>query len=125
MQHIYDSSSPFSSFLFFFFWAEVIKLLVTETNWYYHHYLDTPDDGLSPVSDVTEYEMFLFTAVTVQLGHCIQNWQMEYCTTMDHFYTPFYSNMIKWDRFLHIPSFLHFSVNRTETDKVDKIYDTS
>jgi hypothetical protein len=46
---------------------------VVETNWHYHHYLETPDDGLSPVSDMTEYQIFLFTAVTIQMGHCIQN----------------------------------------------------
>jgi hypothetical protein len=34
----------------------------------------------------------------------------------DQFYTPFYRNIIKWDRFPH------FSDNRNETDKKDENY---
>jgi hypothetical protein len=56
--HINDSSSPLSVFLLYF--AEIITLLVVETNRYYQCYLDSLDDGPSPVPDVTEAEMFSF-----------------------------------------------------------------
>jgi hypothetical protein len=68
--------------------TEVITMLVVKPNQQYHHYLDTPDDGPSPVSNTTEYEIFLFMALTIQ------------------FYKPFHSNMIKRDRFIHILCFL-------------------
>ena len=47
--HINDSSSPLSVFLLYF--AEIITLLVVETNRYYHDYLDRLDDGPSPDPD--------------------------------------------------------------------------
>jgi hypothetical protein len=67
--HINDSSSPLSVFLLYF--AEIITLLVMETNRYYHCYLDSFDDGPSPVPEVTDAEMFVFLAITIQMGHCI------------------------------------------------------
>src|SRR5215510_7965629 len=55
--HINDGSSPLSVFLLYF--AEIITLLVVETNRYYHDYIDGLDDGPSPDPDVTEAEMFV------------------------------------------------------------------
>ena len=54
--HINDGSSPLSVFLLYF--AEIITLLVVESNRYYHDYTDRLDDGPSPESDVSEAEMF-------------------------------------------------------------------
>jgi len=67
--HSNDSSSPLSVFLLYF--AEIITLLVVETNRYYHDHLDRCDEGPSPQPDVTEAEMLVFLAVTIQMGHCI------------------------------------------------------
>ena len=44
--HINDGSSPLTVFLLHF--AEIITLLVVETNRYYHDYIDRLDDGPSP-----------------------------------------------------------------------------
>ena len=44
--HLNDSSSPLSVFLLYF--AEIITLLVVETNRYYHDHLDRLDEGPSP-----------------------------------------------------------------------------
>jgi hypothetical protein len=81
-----DCSSPLSIFLLFF--AEVITLLVAETDQYYHHCLDTLDSGPSPVPDVTEHEMYLFLAITIQVGHCIRDQLRDCWATMEQFYTP-------------------------------------
>jgi hypothetical protein len=43
---INDSSSPLSVFLLYF--AEIIKLLVVESNRYYHAHIDRLDEGPSP-----------------------------------------------------------------------------
>ena len=55
--HINDGSSPLSVFLLYF--AEIITLLVVETNCYYQDYIDGLDERPSPESDVTEAEMFV------------------------------------------------------------------
>ena len=55
--HINDSSSPLSVFLLYF--AEIITLLVVESNRYYHDHLDRLEEGPSPQPDVTEAEMLV------------------------------------------------------------------
>jgi hypothetical protein len=53
------------------FCAEVITLLVVETNRYYCQFLESSDDGPSPQREVTEAEMFAFLALTFQMGHTV------------------------------------------------------
>ena len=66
--HINNSSSPLSVFLLYF--AEIITLLVEETNRYYHAHLDRCDEGPSPQPDVTEAKMLVFLAIIINMGHC-------------------------------------------------------
>jgi len=63
--HINDGSSQLSVFLLYF--AEMISLLVVEANHYYQDYIDRLDGGPIPEPDVTEAEMFLFLALTIQM----------------------------------------------------------
>jgi hypothetical protein len=56
--HINNSSSPLSVFLLYF--AEIITLLVVETNRYYHAHLDRLDEGPSSLPDMTEAKMLCF-----------------------------------------------------------------
>jgi hypothetical protein len=81
VQHINDGSSPLSVFLLYF--AEIISLLVVETNRYYHDYIDRLDDGPSLKPDVTEAEMFVFLALTMQMGHGIRDKLIDYWATLD------------------------------------------
>jgi hypothetical protein len=74
--HINDSSSPLSVFLLYF--AEIITLLVVETNRYYHDHLDRLDEEPSPLPDVTEAEMLVFLVITIQMGHCICDKLIDY-----------------------------------------------
>jgi hypothetical protein len=71
VSHINDGNSPLSVFLLYL--AEIITLLVVETNRYYHDYIDRLDDGPYPESDVTEAEMFVFLALAIQMGHGIRD----------------------------------------------------
>ena len=50
--HINDGSSPLVVFLLYF--AEIITLLVVETNRYNHNYIDGLDYGPSPEPDIPE-----------------------------------------------------------------------
>jgi hypothetical protein len=53
--------------------AGIIRLLVEETNRYYHQYLDRLEIGPSPWPDVTDSEMFLFIGIIIQMGHDIRD----------------------------------------------------
>src|SRR5215510_12576011 len=116
--HLDDSSSPLSVFLLYF--AEIITLLVVETNRYYHDHLDRIDEGPSPLPDVTEAEMLVFLAITIQMGHCIRDRLTDYWSRAENFHTLFYSNSMKRDRFFHILRFLHFTDNKNEPDMTDE-----
>jgi hypothetical protein len=80
--HINSSSSPLSVFLLYF--AEIITLLVVETNRYYHAHLDRLDKGPSPQPDVTEAEMLVFLAIIIIIiiiiimGHDIRDELAKY-----------------------------------------------
>jgi len=50
-----------------------LSLLVVEANWYYHDYIDRLHDGLFPEHEVTEAKMFVFLALTIQMGHGIRD----------------------------------------------------
>jgi hypothetical protein len=63
--HINRYSCPLSAFF-----SEVIKLLVVETNKYYHQHLHTLDEVRSLISpDITKSEIFIFLSVIIQMGY--------------------------------------------------------
>jgi hypothetical protein len=97
-------SAPLSILLVFF--AEMITLLVVETNCYYHQFLDNSDDGPSPQRDVTEAEMFAFLAVTLQMGHTVQGQLEDYWMKMEQHCCPFYGQTMVCARYCHILCFL-------------------
>ena len=84
--HITPQSTPLIVLLFF---AEIVTLLVVETNRYYHQFLDNCEDGPSP-RDVAEAEMFVFLVLTLQMGHIVQDRLEDYWTNMEQLCTPFY-----------------------------------
>ena len=114
---INDSSSPLSIFLLYF--AEIITLLVMETNKYYHDNLDRLDERPSPLPDMTEAKMLVFLALTIQMGHYIWDKLKDYWSRAEHFHTTFCGNAMKQDRFFHILHFLHFTDNKNEPDMMD------
>jgi hypothetical protein len=118
--HINDSSSPLSGFLYF---AEIITLLVVQTIRYYHCYLR-----------LSWWWTFSCAWRKWSRNVCLSgnNNKNEtlYTKPTDRspgnkkaFYTPLYSDMMKWDRYLHNLQFLHLTDNRNETGKTDENYD--
>jgi hypothetical protein len=91
---------------------EVTKLLVAETNWYYHHYFSA--SLLPDMNDIT------FQATIVQMRYCIQNGLMDCWAAMEQFYTPSCSSTMKQDRFFRILDFLHFTDNSWQSYKKSK-----
>jgi len=75
---------------FFFCILQKLSLLVVETNRYYQDYIDRLDDGPSPEPDVTEAEMFVFRALTIQMRNGIRDKLTDYWSTLDQLYTTFY-----------------------------------
>jgi len=116
--HITSESTPLSILLLFF--AEIITLLVVETNRYYDQFLENSDDGPSPEREVTEAEKFAFLAPTLQMGHTVQGRLEDYWTKMEQLRTPFYGQMMACARYNHILHFLHFTDNnRNGVDRTD------
>jgi hypothetical protein len=74
--HVNKDSTPLCVFMLFF--TEIIHLLVEETNRYYQQYLDSLEDGHSPLPDVTDSEMFLFLGIIIQMGHDIRDRLRDY-----------------------------------------------
>ena len=67
--------------------------------------------------------MFVFLALTIQMGHGVRDKLTEYWSTLDQLYTPFYGTMMKRDQYLRILRYLHFTDNRNEPDRTDKNFD--
>jgi hypothetical protein len=64
--HTQNSSTSCSVFLFYF--TENKILLVADIN---HYYLDPVEKELSAIPDAYKVEMFVFLAITVQMGQCL------------------------------------------------------
>jgi hypothetical protein len=95
--NINKESLPLSVFMLCF--TSVVDLLVTETNRYYHQYLDRHDETPNPLPDITNPEMFLFLAISLQMGHNMCDRFRDYWTRTEQFFTPFYPNTMTRDRF--------------------------
>jgi len=67
--------------------------------------------------------MFVFLALTIQMGQGVRDKMTDYRATVDQLYTPFYGTMMKWDRYLHILRYIHFTDNRNEPDRTDENFD--
>jgi len=91
-----------------------------QTNCYYHDYIDRLDDGSSPEPDVSEAEMFMSLALTIQMGHGVRDKLTDNWATEDQLYTSFYSTLMKQDQYLHILHYLCFTDNRNEPDRTDE-----
>jgi len=70
--------------------------------------------------EVTEAEMFSFLALTLQMGHTVQDRLEDYRTKMEQLGTPFYGQTMALARYCHILRFLHFTGNnRNGVDRTD------
>jgi len=81
---------------------------VVETKCYYHECIDRLDDEPTPEPDFTEAKMFVFLALTIQMGHGVRDKLTDYWATVDQLYIPFYGTMMKQDQYLHILFLLTF-----------------
>jgi len=116
--YITPESTPLSILLLFF--TEIVTLLVVETNYYYHQFLDNFEDGPSLQHETTEAEMLLLLALTLQMGHTVQDRLEDYWTKMEQLRTPLYGQRMARARYCHILRFLHFTDNnRNRVDKTD------
>jgi hypothetical protein len=61
----------------------MLSLLVEETNRYYLQNLNVLDSGPSPLPDVTEFEMFLFLMIIVQVRHDVRDSLSELLVTIE------------------------------------------
>jgi hypothetical protein len=66
---------------------EIMHVLVGETDRYFHQYLDTLNEGLSPLPDVTLEEMYL--CFWSQMGHDQTDRLKDDWSKPEQFYTAF------------------------------------
>ena len=92
---------------------------MVKTNCYYQDYIDRLDDGPPPEPGVNKAKMFVFLALTVQMGHGVRDKLTDYWSTLDQLYTTFYGTMMKQDKYFHILRYLHFTDNRNEPERKD------
>jgi len=118
--HVTAQSTPLSVLMLFI--REIISLLVVETNRYYHDCLDSTDEQHHPQRDVTEAEMFVFLALTLQMGHTIQGRLEDYWTKLEQLCCAFYRKTMARSRFYHILRFLHFTDNNRTVDSYDRLW---
>jgi hypothetical protein len=67
--------------------------------------------------------MFVFLALTMNMGHDIADKLTDYLATMGQLYMSFYSTMMKWDHYLHSLNYLQFIDNRNEPDRTYENFD--
>jgi len=60
--------------------------------------------------------MFAFLALTLQMGHTVQDRLEDYWTKMEQLCTPFYGQTMAHARYCHILHFLHFMDNNRNGD---------
>jgi len=64
--------------------------------------------------------MFSFLALTLQMGHTVQDRLEGYWTKMEQLHIPFCGQMLSCARYCHILRFLHFTDNnRNGVDRTD------
>ena len=54
------------------------------------------------------------------MGHGVRDKLTDYWATADQLYTPFDGTIIRWDRYLYVLRYLHFTDNRNESDRRDE-----
>jgi hypothetical protein len=83
---------------------------------------DIPSPSAQPC-DIRMEKLFPFFANIIQIGHDKRNSLKDYWSREKQYYTPFYSNVMVRDRFLHILIFLHFENNDNPPNRNDPEYE--
>jgi hypothetical protein len=66
--------------------------------------------------------LFVLLAIAVKMEHCWRDKLTEFWAKMDQFYTLVWSNMMWWNRYLHVLRFLNFTGNINEADGTEGNY---
>jgi hypothetical protein len=61
--------------------------------------------------------MMTFVALTLQMGHTLKDTLHDYWSRLRQLHSPFYSETLTQDRFLHILHFLRFAYNSQRPDE--------
>jgi len=96
--HINKDSSPLSVLMLFF--TEIFHML-----------------GVAGSTDITLPDMMTFVALALQMGHELKDTLYDYWSRLMQLHNPSYGKTMTQNRFLHIPSFLHFADSSQRTDE--------
>ena len=112
--HINKHSSPLSVLMFF---TEIFHLLVEQTNVLYQQHLDRQAGPSRRLPDIKLPDMITFVALALQMRHELKDTLHDYWSRRRQLHSPFYSETMTQDRFLHILHFLHFAHNSQIPDE--------
>jgi hypothetical protein len=108
------------------FFTNLLMLILVEKNnryEYCHHYYDSKGDGNPASKDVTLEEKYLFLALILKMDHNQRDTLKEYWSRDPMCHAPFYSQVIRSNRFFHILRFLHFENDKNAPDRDAEDYD--
>jgi hypothetical protein len=73
--------------------------------------------------DITIEEMYKFFGLIIQIGHDQHHSLKDYWSREEQYSTPFYSNVMAYNRFFHILRYLHFENNNHPPNHDDPDYE--
>jgi hypothetical protein len=115
--------SPSAFFILFF--RKIFQIILDDTNRYLHQYMASKNKGSTSTRplDVTIEQMYTFFTLVIQMGHDQNGSLKDYCSRQEQYCTPFYSNVMARDGFLHVLRFLHFENNEDPPNRHEPNYD--
>ena len=99
------------------FFTEIFHLLVEQTNVLYQQHLDRQAGPSRRLPDIKLPDMITFVALALQMRHELKDTLHDYWSRRRQLHSPFYSETMTQDRFLHILHFLHFAHNSQIPDE--------
>jgi len=82
-----------------------------------------PHESEEDVPKITEFEIFVYLAVSVQIEHTLSDQLQHHWATAVQFYMTFLCYMAKWERYLHIRQFPHFIDDWNEIGRMEESFD--
>ena len=98
--HINNDISPLAVLMLFF--TEIFQLLVDQSNLYYQQHLDRQAGPSRRMPNIMLPYIMTFTALALQMGHNVKDTLHDYWSRLKQLDTPFYSETMTRDKFLHI-----------------------
>jgi hypothetical protein len=103
------------------FFTEIFRLLVEQTNLYYHQHIGRQARPSRQLPDSTFSDMVTLIALALQMGHKLNGTLHDCWSRLRLSYTLHFTAR-SWDRFLHILRFLHSAQGPDQGKVYDRLW---